>query len=84
MAEVLSPHGTPPIHGVEATAAETLGSPLGQKPLAKAKQAFTHAEDVEGALKEAFKRQSPHARVSILTHAQICFPSMHVDMKPKD
>jgi nickel-dependent lactate racemase len=39
-----------------------------------AKLGFTHAEDIESALKEAFRRQGPHARVSILTHAPDMLP----------
>ena len=40
----------------------------------KAKLGFTHVEDIENALKEAFRRQGPHARVSILTHAPDMLP----------
>jgi nickel-dependent lactate racemase len=40
----------------------------------KAKLGFTHAQDIESALKEAFKRQGSNARVSVLTHAPDMLP----------
>ena len=40
----------------------------------KAKLGFTHAQDIENALKEAFRRHGSHARVSVLTHAPDMLP----------
>lgn len=40
----------------------------------KAKLGFTHADNIEGALKEALARQGPYARVSVLTHAPDTLP----------
>ena len=40
----------------------------------KAKLGFTHADDMESALSEAFRRQGSQARVSILTHASETLP----------
>jgi len=40
----------------------------------KAKLGFTHAQDIESALKEAFGRHGSYARVSVLTHAPDMLP----------
>ena len=46
----------------------------GISPEEKAKLGFTHAQDIESALKEAFRRQGSHDRVSVLTHAPDMLP----------
>jgi nickel-dependent lactate racemase len=40
----------------------------------KTKLGFTHAENIESALREAFNKQGSHARVAVLTHAPEMLP----------